>query len=166
MPAASLERALTTFHAAPLREEHELKLYYVERPQSPLARIALRLRAQRRLKVLFTGHRITGKTTALNRLAADLGDAFFVVHFSVLDTLNAYDVHYADLMLALATRLFQRATDEGLFPKGVKALVKEALLEEVLLWLQKHTTGLGFSSTEGSEKSIGGKLNLLAVERR
>jgi len=101
--------------------------------------------------------------TALNRLAADLGDAFFIVHFSVLDTLNAYDVHYADLMLALATRLLRCATDERLFPKGIKTLVKESLLEDVLLWLEKHTTGLGFDSKAG-EKNVGGKLNLLAVE--
>jgi hypothetical protein len=163
MPAPTLERALTTFHVAPLRG-NDLKLYYVERPNSPLARMALRLKAQRQLKILFTGHRITGKTTALNRMAADLGEAFFVVHFSVLDTLNAYDVHYADLMLALATRLLQQATDKRLFPKGVARLVKEELLEDVFLWLEKHTTGLGFVSTGAGEKEVGGKVNLLAVE--
>lgn len=163
MPAPTLERALTTFHVAPLRG-NDLKLYYVERPHSPLARMALRLKAQRQLKILFTGHRITGKTTALNRMAADLGEAFFVVHFSVLDTLNAYDVHYADLMLALATRLLQQATDKRLFPKGVARLVKEELLEDVFLWLEKHTTGLGFVSTGAGEKEVGGKVNLLAVE--
>lgn len=162
MSAASLEEALNTFHMAPLRGD-DLKRYYVERPHSPLARMAVQLRAQRRLKVLFTGHRITGKTTALNRLAADLGEAFFVVHFSVLDTLNAYDVHYADLMLALATRLLQQATDEKLFPKGVKTLVQEDLLKDVLLWLERRIEGLQFAPAPG-EKSLSGQVNFLAVQ--
>lgn len=162
MPAITLEQALNTFHPAPLRGS-ELNLYYVERPSSPLDRMAVQLRAQRRLKVLFTGHRITGKTTALNRLAADLGAAFFVVHFSVLDTLNAYDVHYTDLMLAMATRLLGRATDEKLFPKGLKTLVREDLLEEVLLWLEKRIEGLQFVSPSG-EKSLSGQVNFLAVQ--
>lgn len=163
MPATTLEEALNTFHPAPLRSESELNLYYVERPKSPLDRMAVQLRHRQRLKVLFTGHRIAGKTTALNRLTADLTDSFFVIHFSVLDTLNAYDVHYADLMLALATRLFQEATDERLFPKGVKMLVREELLEDVLLWLEKRIEGLQFVPSP-TEKSLSGRVNFLAVQ--
>lgn len=163
MPAVTLEQALNTFHPAPLRSESELNLYYVERPNSPLRRMAVQLRARRRLKILFTGHRITGKTTALNRLAEDLRDAFFVVHFSVLETLNAYDVHYADLMLALATRLLGQATDEKLFPKGIKPLVREDLLEDVLLWLEKRIEGLQFVPSP-VEAGLAAQINFLAVQ--
>lgn len=163
MSATSLEEALNTFHPAPLRSEKELNLYYVERPLSPLDRMAIQLRSRQRLKVLFTGHRIAGKTTELNRLTANLVDSHFVVHFSVLDTLNAYDVHYADLMLALATRLFQRATDERLFPRGVGALVQEKLLEDVLLWLEKRIEGLQFIPSP-TEMSLSGRVNFLAVQ--
>jgi hypothetical protein len=157
MPASSLEEALRTFHTAPLRGA-ELERYYVERPNSPLARMAVQLRNQQRLKVLFTGHRITGKTTALNRLSVNLGDAFFVVHFSVLDTLNAYDVHYADLMLALATRLLQQATDEELFPQPI---IRRDLLQDMLLWLEKRIEGLQFVPAP-VKKSLSVRLNLLA----
>lgn len=163
MPAISLEEALNVFHPAPLRSESELNLYYVERPNSPLERMAVQLRTRQRLKVLFTGHRIAGKTTALNRLTTNLADSFFVVHFSVLDVLNAYDVHYADLMLALATRLFYKATDERLFPRGIGTLVREDLLEDVLRWLEKRVEGLQFVPSP-TEKSLSGRVNFLAVQ--
>jgi hypothetical protein len=162
MPASNLQYALRVFSPLALRGT-DLNLYYVERPRSPLNRMAVQLRTQRRLKVLFTGHRISGKTTALNALAVQLEDAFFIVHFSVLDTLNAYDVHYADLMLALAVRLLEQATDEKLFPKGIKTLVREDLLDDILRWFEQRIEGLQFVPTP-VEKSLSGQVNFLTAQ--
>jgi len=165
MPAVNLEQALDLFQTAPLRGESELNLYYVERPGSPLERLAIQLRPARRspLKFLFTGHRSSGKTTTLNQLTRRLGEQFFVIHFSVLDTLNAYDVHYADLLLVMGTQLLAHATDEKLFPRDVKSLVKEDLLDDVLRWLQERVTGLQFTPTQ-AEASLGAQVNLLALQ--
>jgi hypothetical protein len=165
MPAVNLEQALDLFQTAPLREETELNLYYVERPRSPLERLAIQLRPTRRrpLKFLFTGHRASGKTTTLYQLTRRLDEQFFVIHFSVLDTLNAYDVHYADLLLVMGTQLLAHATDEKLFPRDVKSLVKEELLDDVLRWLQERVTGLQFVPTK-SEASLGAQVNLLALQ--
>ncbi len=164
MPAINLEQALDLFHPAPLRGKSDLNLYYVERPGSPLGRLALRLRTKRRpLKFLFTGHRASGKTTTLNQLTDRLGEQFFVIHFSVLDTLNAYDVHYADLLLVMGTQLLARATDEKLFPKGIKTLVREDLLDDVLRWLEARIEGLQFVPP-CTETSLSAKVNLLAVQ--
>lgn len=162
MRAPNLTQALTTFSPTALSGS-ELKYYYVEHPRQLLDRMETMLRTQHRLKLLFTGHRISGKTTALNALAARLQDAFFIVNFSVLDTLNAHDVHYADLMLVMAARLLEQATDEKLFPKGVKELVRENLLDEVRIWFEKRIEGLQFVSAP-KETSLGGQVNFLAVQ--
>lgn len=162
MPAANLTQALTTFSPTALHGT-ELNLYYVQYPRTLLSRMETQLRAQSRLKILFTGHRISGKTTALNALAARLQDAFFIANFSVLDSLNAHDVHYADLMLVMAARLLEQATDEKLFPKGVKALVKENLLDDIRLWFEKRIDGLQFVPAP-QERSLGGQVNFLAVQ--
>lgn len=162
MPASDLTQALNTFSPVALRGE-DLDLYYVPHPHKLLDLMERRLRAEKRLKLLFTGHRISGKTTALNALTRRLHDAFFIVNFSVLDSLNAHDVHYTDLMLVMAARLLEQATDEKLFPKGVKALVKDNLLDDVRLWFEKRIEGLQFVPAT-KDKEIGGQVNLLAVQ--
>lgn len=162
MPAPDLTQALNTFSPVALRGE-DLDLYYVPHPHKLLDLMERRLRAEKRLKLLFTGHRISGKTTALNALTRRLHDAFFIVNFSVLDSLNAHDVHYTDLMLVMAARLLEQATDEKLFPKGVKALVKDNLLDDVRLWFEKRIEGLQFVPAT-KDKEIGGQVNLLAVQ--
>lgn len=162
MAATDLTQALNTFSPIALHGE-DLALYYVEYPHKLLDLMEQRLRAERQLKLLFTGHRISGKTTALNALTARLQDIFFIVNFSVLDSLNAHDVHYTDLMLVMAARLLEQATDEKLFPKGVRALVKDNLLDDVRLWFEKRIEGLQFVSAP-KEKGVGGQVNFLAVQ--
>lgn len=162
MPAPDLTQALNTFSPVALRGE-DLDLYYVPHPHKLLDLMEQRLRAEKRLKLLFTGHRISGKTTALNALTRRLHDAFFIVNFSVLDSLNAHDVHYTDLMLVMAARLLEQATDEKLFPKGVKALVKDNLLDDVRLWFEKRIEGLQFVPAT-KDKEIAGQVNFLAVQ--
>ncbi len=162
MPATDLTQALNTFSPTALSDGN-LDLYYVEHPRKLLDLMEQRLRTEKRLKLLFTGHRISGKTTALNALTRRLHDAFFIVNFSVLDSLNAHDVHYTDLMLVMAARLLEQATDEKLFPKGVKALVKDNLLDDVRLWFEKRIEGLQFVPAT-KDKEIGGQVNFLAVQ--
>jgi hypothetical protein len=80
------------------------------------------------VKVLFTGHRGSGKSTELNKLATMLEDKFFIVRFSILRTLNPQDMTYVDLLLALATSLFKQATDANVLKRRTKGLVGDELL--------------------------------------
>src|SRR5947209_136963 len=162
MPAASLEVALQTLRPIAL-EGPDLDAYYVERPQSPLSRIARQLRVQRRLKVLFTGHRTTGKSTALNRLAVDLKEEFFVVSLSVLKTPGGFRIHYAELLLAMAVRLTAQATDEQLWPRSVKALVRDEILEGALRWFESRVTELQFAAAPAG-RGLSGRLNFLVLQ--
>ncbi len=72
MPATDLTQALNTFSPTALRGQEELDLYFVEHPRKLLQLMEEKLRAVKRSKLLFTGHRISGKTTALNALTSRL----------------------------------------------------------------------------------------------
>lgn len=162
MPAINLEQAIRAFHPAPL-SGNDLKLYYVERPYSPLKRIEIQLRHQRRLKAILVGHRGAGKSTALNCLCANLDDAFIPVSVSVQKDMSAYDVHYVDILLAMSARLLQRATDEGAMPRPLTSVICEDLLDNILRWFEKTIEGLQFAPRSGA-KSLQAQVNLWAIQ--
>jgi len=90
--------------------------WYVERPDSPhLDMKALLLNTTTDCKILFSGHRGSGKTSTLNKLAADweMKRRFFIVQFSIKDELNIADLTYTDLLVAMGARLYKVA-DEAL----------------------------------------------------
>jgi hypothetical protein len=83
--------------------------WYVERPDSPhLEMKALLLNTTADCKTLFSGHQGSGKTSTLNKLAADpeIKQKFFVVQFSIKDELNIADLTYTDLLVAMGARLY------------------------------------------------------------
>jgi hypothetical protein len=100
------------------------KDWYVERPDSPHEEIKiLLLHDPTALKILFSGHIGSGKSSALNRLASDaeIQNQFFIVQFSVERDLNIFDLTYSDLLLAIGKRLFDKADQAG-FPLDDKLL--------------------------------------------
>ena len=112
MKAASLGQVIAYFDPMlSLGPEHDD--WYVERPDSPhLEMKQLLLNATADSKYLFSGHRGSGKTSALNKLAADLDirDKFFLVQFSIKDELNIADLTYIDLLVALGAKLYDQAS--------------------------------------------------------
>ena len=91
--------------------------WYVDRPDSPHDEIKVfLLNNATDCKILFTGHRGSGKSSTLNKLTADpeIQERFFVVKFSIKDELNVADLTYTDLLLAMGHRLYEDA-DERMF---------------------------------------------------
>jgi len=83
--------------------------WYVERPDSPhLEMKAVLLNTTADTKTLFSGHQGSGKTSTLNKLAADpdIQQKFFIVQFSIKDELNIADLTYTDLLVAMGARLY------------------------------------------------------------
>ena len=83
--------------------------WFVERPDSPhLEMKAVLLNTTADTKTLFSGHQGSGKTSTLNKLAADpeISGKFFVVQFSIKDELNIADLTYTDLLVAMGARLY------------------------------------------------------------
>lgn len=100
-----------------LDEEH--KDWYVDRPDSPEEEIKVYLLNNGTdTKILFSGHRGSGKSSTLSKLAGDpaIQKAFFVVKFSIKDELNVADLTHTDLLLAIGHRLYD-AGESGLDSK-------------------------------------------------
>lgn len=158
MKAQNLEQALNLFdpeHA--LRTEQELNDYFVERENSPLAELEIFLKKTNTVpKLLFTGHRGSGKSTELAKLTSFLLDEFFVVNYSVKRVINLFDVKYVDVILSLATELFKAATDS-------KIKLNKSLLDEILRWFSKEVIKEVIIDTKG-KADIGAALNAYIVK--
>jgi hypothetical protein len=98
MKASYLGKVIEYFNPMQsLDEKH--KAWYVERPDNPHDEIkVLLLNDPTPLKILFSGHIGSGKSSALNRLVidAEIKQKFFIVQFSVERDLNIFDLTYSD----------------------------------------------------------------------
>jgi hypothetical protein len=129
----------------------ELQHLYVARPSSPLKRLEMLLRSsQDPQKILFTGHRGSGKTTELAKLSHSLGNQFFIFRYSVIDRLNIYDITYVDVLLALGLEMFDIAAAR-------KLRLSDALYAQMLAFTREVSTTVTTGSPFGGE--VGGEIN-------
>jgi DNA polymerase III delta prime subunit len=132
----------------------ELDAFYVQRPHAPLEPMKTYLRATKQhIKALFSGHRGSGKSTELRRLAKDVGHEFFVVQVSATDSLNIADLNYVDVVLACAAALFRETTD-----KARQVKIPSALWRGVLDLLTNEITAETTIKVPTS-RSLGAKVN-------
>ncbi|MDI6781876.1 MAG: hypothetical protein QME49_07235 [bacterium] len=135
MRATNLVAVLNLFtYNKPLASKEELDAFFVERPQTPLHEMEIYLRnTEEKVKILFTGHRGSDKSTELNRLALHLDDQFFIVKFSITESLNFYDLNYIDILLISMLKLLEKAIRE-------KVKIDKGILEHVFNWLHHDIT--------------------------
>lgn len=158
MKADNLVQALNIFNPKrALLTQQELDNYFVERPRGLVVEIENYLRsAEERVKLLFTGHRGSGKSTELSKLASLLSDKFFIVNFSITETLNLFDLNYVDVLLTMALKLFQKAHQH-------KVKINELLLQDVYNWFTNEITKeMVIEIPEVA--SLSANLNLLALK--
>ncbi|MEM1115640.1 MAG: P-loop NTPase fold protein [Bacteroidota bacterium] len=87
------------------------------------------------VKVLFTGHKGSGKSTELRRLAAKLeAEGFFVVYFDAATEIDMGGVSYADVLLALMYQLVSAIHDSP-----VEASIKVEAVDSLRQRLAKIT---------------------------
>lgn len=60
-------------------------------------------------KVIFTGHRGCGKSTLLAEFGRRLADRYFVVFFSISDTIEMSDINHINILFAIAVKLMDEA---------------------------------------------------------
>lgn len=127
--------------------------FYTDREGNPFQRIKIEfLTSQAREKILFTGHRGCGKSTELNRLAADpeILNKFLVVKYSVFEVLDPNDVRFIDLLFSVAAQTYTRAFDEGIHPS-------ENLIDRLNTW--RNTIQITKIDKEEAEVEVKGKLS-------
>jgi energy-coupling factor transporter ATP-binding protein EcfA2 len=158
MRANNLVQALNLFNPKrPLLTQEELDNYFVARPKGSLVEMETYLRGiEEEVKILFTGHRGSGKSTELNKLTSLLSDKFFIVRFSIAQSLNLYDINYVDVILAMALKLFQKAHEH-------KVKINKSLLQDVFDWLTKEIAKEVIIEIP-KEASLSANINLLAVK--
>lgn len=105
---------------------------------------------------LFCGHRGCGKSTELRRVAKQLDqpDKFCVILLDAVRWLDTNNLQYADVLLALAYRLLERADHEGLVLEPVWLTRLENWFNERI---EKHeaTRELAADIKAGAEVSSG-----------
>ena len=127
-PAQNLAEALNVFDPrVPLAfaDQHP---FYVPRP-SGTDRLLGDIQAitNPNSKWLFSGHRGSGKSTELMRLAQALSADNFTVYYTVEDVLDMADLDYKDVLLSLGSALYAQAT-----ARGVK--LPRQLLKDLVEW--------------------------------
>ena len=105
--------------------------FHVEREGKPLNRlIRALLRTHRQPpKYFFSGHRGCGKSTELNRLAADdeIKQKFFIVKYSVKDLCDVNNLDYVDVLFSIGAQLYLQYVDAG-------GELRSELIEELEAW--------------------------------
>jgi hypothetical protein len=131
-PATNLVEAIHRFTPEPIEfgVGSKNEAFYVERPDDPLRKLRVNLLSSPggTVKTLLAGHRGTGKSTELNRLAADpeIEARFAVVGFSVRKSLEITDIDHVDLLFTMVARTYEALSAEGV-PLGLREQTVRAL---------------------------------------
>lgn len=136
MRASNLTQVFNLFDPLkPLATEEELREYFIERPKGPLKLMGdyLLQSGTEPVKILFTGHRGSGKSTELNQLVLNLHNQFFIVKFSIIKTLDQFDLNYIDIVLTSALKLLEMAIEN-------KVKINKGILKNIFEWLHYDIT--------------------------
>jgi len=161
MKAHDLKQVIRFFDPTkPLSNVEELRVWYVERADTPRGRLRILLETQEEpQKVLFVGHRGSGKTTELNKLALELEAGFHTIGFNALEITGRTSPEYEDLMLAISTRVTRYCIEEKLIRRPI-AEPAERLWKDLYGWWQRLVAGQEFKPAK-PEENVGVKLQTI-----
>ena len=133
--------------------------FYVSRPGEPLAHLKRALQMGQKFgqvrKYFFSGHRGSGKSTEMNRLAADpdIRQQYVVIHYSIRDYADVNDLNQMDVLFTLGAQMFVQYTD----PEGAyKGTLKKELLKVLEGLHGRITEKVRISNKEGLVESEAG----------
>ncbi len=166
-PADKLEDVIFLFNPQKALDDDYLR-FYVDRHSPARRDMATQLRVNdlrrgQHIKLLFTGHSGSGKSTELNRLCQELEQEFFVVKVSTSSIVQPTDLTAVDVVLIGAMALFRAATEVQVLSKA-----PAQHLQELWTGLSNFVSDRVFGKlpyrapAEGLE--IGGKVSALVFE--
>lgn len=142
--ARTLSEAMDLFSPGPLSGS-ALEAFFIERQDRPARRrmfVELDDSATkgRQVRMLFTGHSGSGKSTELNKLCLELGNRYFVIRVNMIPLVQPDDLKYVDVLLVALTNLYQSALDTGALTPTVADRVDD-VAESVLGFLKERVFG-------------------------
>ena len=140
MKALDLDQAITFFDPERPLLGSDLRMWYVPRPETPrgyLRRVLLNSqRTKKTIQFLFVGHRGSGKSTELNKLAVELEGKFVTVPLDLFEIVGSVNPTYEDLMLALSTQIVRFCIEENLIARPVGDKLRQSWREVGDWWLR------------------------------
>lgn len=109
--ADRVEDMIRVFEPFPLMEENEFREFYVKtyeaRGTDAVKHMAygLRLSSNTAMKILFMGHRGSGKSTELFLLKQEIADEFDVINFFIQEEVDVDSMTYTDFIFAIMSQL-------------------------------------------------------------
>ena len=109
--AVNIEDMLGVFEPVPLNDMEEFEAFYVDtyeaRGNNAVKRMhyALKLSMNKHMKMLFMGHRGSGKSTELSLLKQDISDQYEVIDYSIYEETDIENMTYIDLIFSIMSRL-------------------------------------------------------------
>ncbi|MFQ5647060.1 MAG: hypothetical protein ACE5GM_09030 [bacterium] len=132
--ATKLTEVLQTLVEEPLTAD-QMEEFYVDctkgRGDNQLAKIKRQLLRVPEQKMLFCSHRGSGKSTELNRLAADeeIRERFIPIPFSIYKELDPINLSYLDVLTVMVEQMLQTAKSEEI-------KVDQFLIERIYEWAE------------------------------
>ncbi|MBA3946770.1 MAG: AAA family ATPase [Herpetosiphonaceae bacterium] len=145
MRAINVEQVLRFFDPKEPLSGQSLRSWFMPRAGSPRTRLKIALIRQydKPQKVLLIGHRGSGKTTELNKLAEEIQGHFHVIGFNVLDITGRTNLEYEDLMRAISTQVTRNCIEHQLMQSPL-AQPLHRQWEELRDWWQQVVSGVEF----------------------
>ncbi len=160
LKASNLEQALCFFNPTKPLSDVGLRLWYVPRSRSPRGRMRTLLEKETEAqRILFVGHRGSGKSTELNKLAEELEPSFHTIEMNLIDITGRTTPEYDDLMLAMSTRVTRYCIEKKLIRRPLGEALGERW-QDLLDWWQQ-LAGSAQLPTVATEENLSVKLNTI-----
>lgn len=154
MKAINLEQVVKYFIPTQPLSGQNLRFWYVPRSGFMRNKMALDLKISPGApKMLFVGHRGSGKSTELNKLAEEVSDVFHPLGFSVREITGRPNPTYEDFMLVLSTQLTRECLDRKLAPAPLGDPLRRKW-EDLRDWWRQVVAGGSFSVPSEAELSL------------
>ncbi len=141
-PVTTLEEAFQVLEPKGALLPEQIEPLFVRREGSDIDQIQTRLRSARQPhKLLFVGHRGSGKSTELTYLATKLGDDFLPVNVPLYSIYHSTAVEPAEVVLGIYVRMLLLLTNKQVVDKGLVAQFWEDALKVPFEWLRSTLFG-------------------------
>jgi len=167
MKAKMLPEAIRVFDPREPLNGPELAELYVNRPGNPLNEMKIYLQGMalhgEPVKLLFTGHVGSGKSTELNKLTEELRNQFFIVPFAAQKSLPIAEISYVDVLLGMASALFRLATEREVIARAPAQIVAD-FWDDISRFFENVIFGKTPYRTPPPNLELSAKVNFLAGE--